>query len=368
MLPAPTPHRAGGAAGRSKDIALHPTPRLHASPSSGVDGMSRQAGAMLARPSPHLPASPFIGVVGRLCSNSLSCYLPNPRSPVRPPLGPALSETGQAPAVLLLHRERNSFACTSSVSPAGSEPASKYGYQEILLSCRLQAATIAIAAPRARRHCRRRRRRPVSTRTDEVCTLAPSSAAPRVHMPTRAKSPTSPPKTAGPEHPMHEPTQPDHSPGSSPNSSPPPAKRTRKAARKRCEAELLRDGGEEGDLLLSPLMRPSPALTPGPPTPPPAPTPTPQSALPVLTSSQGPPTPACSSPEQPSPTAAPVIPSTPPTPCVSPPPPPPATGLPTPPPWPEAYIFSTDPDRIVCRKYCKRHYNFHWYSHCFMCN
>jgi hypothetical protein len=226
------------------------------------------------------------------------------------------------------------------------------------------------------RHCRatcpsrhrRRRRRPVLTGIDDVCTVAPSSAAPRVHTPTRARSPTSPPKTAVPEHFMHEPTQPEHFPGSSPNPSPPPAKRTRKAARRRCEAELLRDGGEEGDILLSPLTRPFPALTPQPPTPPPAPTPTPRSALPVLTSSQGPPTPACSSPEQPSPIAALVIPFTPPTPCVSPPTPLPATGPPTPPKWPEAYIFSTDPDRIVCRKCCKRHYNFRWYSHCFMCN
>ncbi len=45
-----------------------------------------------------------------------------------------------------------------------------------------------------------------------------------------------------------------------------------------------------------------------------------------------------------------------------------STGPPTPPPWSEAYVFSTDPDRIVCRKCCNRHYNYRWYSHCFMCN
>ncbi len=101
---------------------------------------------------------------------------------------------------------------------------------------------------------------------------------------------------------------------------------------------------------------------------------TPRLALPVQTSPQGPPTPACATPEQPSPIAAPVRPSTPPTSCVPPAPvylaqgEPPATGPTTPPPWPEAYIFSMDPDRIMCRKCCKRHYNFHWYSHCFMCN
>jgi hypothetical protein len=32
-------------------------------------------------------------------------------------------------------------------------------------------------------------------------------------------------------------------------------------------------------------------------------------------------------------------------------------GPPSPPSWPESYVFSTDPDRIVCRKCCKRHYS-----------
>jgi hypothetical protein len=43
-------------------------------------------------------------------------------------------------------------------------------------------------------------------------------------------------------------------------------------------------------------------------------------------------------------------------------------GPPTPPPWPEAYVFSSDLHRIVCRKCCNHHYNFRWYNHCFMCN
>ncbi len=49
-------------------------------------------------------------------------------------------------------------------------------------------------------------------------------------------------------------------------------------------------------------------------------------------------------------------------------PPPTSPGPPTPPPWPEAYVSSADPDRIVCHKCCNRHYNYRWYSHCFMCN
>jgi hypothetical protein len=40
---------------------------------------------------------------------------------------------------------------------------------------------------------------------------------------------------------------------------------------------------------------------------------------------------------------------------------------PPPPPWPEGYVFSTDPDRIICRYCCKRHYNYKWYSHCYLC-
>jgi hypothetical protein len=45
-----------------------------------------------------------------------------------------------------------------------------------------------------------------------------------------------------------------------------------------------------------------------------------------------------------------------------------STGPPTPPPWPPAYVFSTDPDRIVCRKCCNHHYNYRWYRHCCLCN
>jgi hypothetical protein len=44
----------------------------------------------------------------------------------------------------------------------------------------------------------------------------------------------------------------------------------------------------------------------------------------------------------------------------------PPAGPPPPPPWSDA--FSTDPDRIICRKCCRRSYIFRWYSHCFMCH
>ncbi len=88
---------------------------------------------------------------------------------------------------------------------------------------------------------------------------------------------------------------------------------------------------------------------------------------------------ATSAPSSAAPTlpAAPVIPSTSPTPCVLTPVPtthdlaqcaPSAVGLPTLPPWPKSYVFLADPDCIICRECCKRHYNFRWYSHCFMCH
>jgi hypothetical protein len=41
---------------------------------------------------------------------------------------------------------------------------------------------------------------------------------------------------------------------------------------------------------------------------------------------------------------------------------------PPPSPWPEGYVFSTDPDRIICRYCCKRHNNYKWYSHCYLCH
>jgi hypothetical protein len=187
--------------------------------------------------------------------------------------------------------------------------------------------------------------------------------------------------------------------------SPPPAKRTRKAVKRRCEAELLRGGGEWGTLLLSPphgsplqsVLPPqpqSPITLPPPQTPPsllpPGPsspiraTPEPPSPTTALSDFLTPPptasvpqsaheaaAPEDAAPEDAAPEAA--------TPDVASPDAAapeittnensePVKGPPPPPPWPEAYIFSTDPDRIVCRKCCKRHYNFRWYSHCFMCH
>jgi hypothetical protein len=130
----------------------------------------------------------------------------------------------------------------------------------------------------------------------------------------------------------------------------PPAKRTRKASKRRCEVELLRENNTDDEILLSPISQacksPLSPVSPAPPTPI-------ESVSAPMFSPPSEPTSLLPS----SPTPALLI-----VPAESP------AGPPTPPPWPEAYVFSTDPDRIVCHKCCNRHYNFRWYSHCFMCN
>jgi hypothetical protein len=123
----------------------------------------------------------------------------------------------------------------------------------------------------------------------------------------------------------------------------------------------------EGDILLSPLQGspPPPALSPHPP---PRTLPMSQTPPPLLALEQGPSMPIRATPKPPSPTAAPADLSVPPPTALTSQPTPEAAdpakclatadGLPSPPPWPELYVFFTDPDRIVCRKCGKRHYNF----------
>jgi hypothetical protein len=169
--------------------------------------------------------------------------------------------------------------------------------------------------------------------------------------------------------------------------SPPPAKRTRKAAKRRCELELLRDDVGGFNLALSPTPStppsplplltspsvPSPLLSPGrssslPPlrrysvsTPLTTAilyeTPTHFSSAPCPTEPSSPATPSSvSSPASPALTSL--------TPPTSPEASLPLCSPPTPPPWSRA--LSTDPDRVVCPSCCKESYNFRWYDHCFM--
>jgi hypothetical protein len=96
------------------------------------------------------------------------------------------------------------------------------GHQEISLTCQIPAAT----ASARRRHRRRPRRRGLVA--SAVVPL--SSRAPQIR----------------PEPPPAEPPPPQPSPAVTPPApSPPPAKQTRKAAKRRCEVELLR--GIESD-------------------------------------------------------------------------------------------------------------------------
>jgi hypothetical protein len=93
------------------------------------------------------------GCAGRVgaSSSSLSHYLPTPRSPLRPPRGPVSYEMGHVLAIpQLILRERSSFACMKVVSPAGSEPASKYETAPATKRSRCHAAFRPYRTPLAR--------------------------------------------------------------------------------------------------------------------------------------------------------------------------------------------------------------------------
>jgi hypothetical protein len=204
-------------------------------------------------------------------------------------------------------------------------------------------------------------------------------------------------------------------PKSPPTPSPPPAKCMRKVAKRRCEVELLRGLGVEDDLCLSPPLHtpPLPARSQLPPSPVPASSPTLKHVFSLHYYPQQPPTPTCGTQHHSSPAQAPSSISLLPTSSKRPSPLPiavQATGQldipalssassppsspdrrtlmptaaqvtgatstpspalpkpPAPPPWPKAYVFSMDPDRIICRKCCKRNFNYRWCSHYFMCH
>jgi hypothetical protein len=132
----------------------------------------------------------------------------------------------------------------------------------------------------AARRCRHRHRQHVKASPDAVSTdatpLAPS-AAPCASPPPNPAPPPARPISPQPELPRPERLLPESSlPISSPVLSPPAAKRTRKAVKRCCKAKLLRGGGEEEDLRLSPLSCMSALHAPLllPPTPPPVHSPT----------------------------------------------------------------------------------------------
>ncbi len=230
--------------------------------------------------------------------------------------------------------------------------------------------------------------------------------------PQSAPSPTRP-ESSPPVPPAPEPSSPE----SLTTPSPPPAKQTRKAVKRRCKVELLRGVGVEDDFYVTPpLLTPPPACLPLPPSPTPTVSPAteqsfsspislnyqlysqlelriipPQlrfSTISTPLTSPGPPSLpplaalVISTPILPAPAPAPsTITSMPTTsePTSLPPSAAPKrsrtalTALatsepPSPPLWLEGYVFLTDPDRIICRFCCKRHYNYKWYSHCYLCH
>jgi hypothetical protein len=258
MLPATPPSpRAEGPAGRSTAaLTQHPSPRQTASPSCG-DGRYRQAGTLLAS-----HASPSEGVDGML-----SCAGPPWASVVRdgaqprssPPISPPIPLSTPTAAVtrdeLLALYER----CVASGLKARFAVRYVAGVQEASLTCSLSPPISATNAPTIKRRRRRHRRRvlaaTVATDTPPLadvamtskplpCQMAPSTAHARPLTPPAA--PSAPPQA------------PISSLETSPPATPPPAKRTRRAVKRRCEVELLRGEGWDGELVISPLSCTSP--------------------------------------------------------------------------------------------------------------
>jgi hypothetical protein len=291
-----------------------------------------------------------------------------------PPKATSASSASTADFLALYER------CISSGFKTRINMSSSVEVHEVILTCYFPTA---ITSARSRRRRRRPRRRGLP-----VHAAAPTrTSLPR----TLSSPPPSRPELPPPVLPAPEPSPPD----TLPTPSPPPAKRTRKAVKRRCEIELLRGVEMEDDVCVSPpLHTPPPARSP----PPPSPTPTtspfteqslslddhdlPQSPaiLPALTPDRSATAPAPStisttptSPGPPSPPPSPApgtstLTSPAPAPSSAPSTAPTTSEPPPPPPWPEGYVFSTDPDRIICRFCCKRHYNYKWYSHCYLCH
>ncbi len=328
-------------------------PPLHASPSPGVDG-SRPG--VLQELSPRPPASPSTGVAGWARRLAGIHHLPGNRTVSNPaPSWASIVRDGARANMNPAVSRQDFLALYERCIDSGLRTRIVFRHQdsshEISISCRLCAPPVDAHAPaNTRRRRRRRKRAPVAAAASSSA-RQPVQGAPTHSMP-------SPPTSTLPEEPFPA------------TIASPPAKRTRKAAKRRCEVELLRESNADDDVLLSPISQArsapfspvSPALT----------TPKDSDSAPTFSP---PSEPASSQPSSPTPVLQ-VVPAEssagPPTPPSAPPTTPPPlrvpAGPPPPPPWPEAYVFSTDPDRILCRKCCNRHYNFQWYSHCFMCN
>jgi hypothetical protein len=259
------------------------------------------------RPLPHLPASPFTGVDGRLrrggdtqqqyatlpagSDPSLSSAAPSWARVVRD----GASATSQPPLSLREDFFRLYELCVANGFSAHVAIRSAAGTQEITLSCQLRAPATILTAQAAQR--RRHRYPTVGDVTKQLAAATPAHAVPPVSKPSL-------PLPLRPEH-----SPPEHPPPASSLTrhssipSPPPAKRTRKAVKRRCEAELLRGGEGLDTLLLSPPHGSPPQTVSWPQQR------SPSTVLPPRTppseSPPGPSSPVRATPEPPSPTTAP---------------------------------------------------------------
>jgi hypothetical protein len=331
-----------GAAGWSIGSAQPSPPRLPASPYPGVEGRYRQAGTTLMRPSPHLPP-PQKQLAGWLggggpdqqqlstptAEPQLSWAAPSwasvvrdgvhsrrPPQPSQLPTAPA-SETVSKEDFIALYKR-----CVHAVLKARVALRYAAGRHEVSLTCYLPTSP-SFPAPAVRRRCRCHRRR------DQATTAATAPVPVNVNLPLQTasavgnKAPETNPALLPPTAPAPAPTSSSLAdpPQAEPSYTSPPTKRTRKAAKRRCEVELLRSGDEDGELHLSTLScvpgslltSPSPIKTllpKSPAFPPPTPspvTPTSQPASPMPASSTSPspppslPTPAFSTTPSPTP-------------------------------------------------------------------
>jgi hypothetical protein len=296
-----------------------------ASPSVGLDGRCKKAGPTPVRPSPRLPASPPPGVNGRSdrghetrqqfstlpAEPQLSCARPTWASIVRD--GACARRPPQQSSPTLENIAKEDFValyecCVRAGLKARVAIRHAAGPHEVTLSCYFSTKPPP-NAPAARRRRRRRLRRdpvatdaatapdavggnksPPSARAKDYDSLATTHAAIDADTAPDYVCGDKPPPAARAE------TESDATTPAVPPSPPlisPPAKRTRKAAKRRCEVELLRDEELEGEIQLSPLScaTHTPSLSPPtPPTPPEnddlqlllsSPTPTSPSALPM---------------------------------------------------------------------------------------
>jgi hypothetical protein len=207
---------------------------------SGARLLLRQYNSWASLP-PRGPVCPLVGQ----CAPSWASVAPSwasvapswasvpPRGPVCPLVGQsAPSWASVAPSWASVVRDgtcsgnppaqRDDFfrlyeRCVASGLRARVEIRNCSGFQEITLSCRLQATPHAIGAPRARRRRRRRRRRGSEYPLPEHPPASPPTL-------TRLKSPTALNKQAVCEKPLPVSLGPEHSPDLSSNPSPPPAK------------------------------------------------------------------------------------------------------------------------------------------------